>query len=401
MFKLRCDDFDELIYLFWDGRIDERKKEELEKHLSTCKRCKEKLALLESIEKSARGIKIKEPSQEYWDSFSSRVRERIVAQKEESFSFKLKNLFQNVFTFSPLKVKVAAGVISVVLVFIVGKLYVDYRGDQIVPTKPPMESTKTPDLRAPEIAKEIALPEEKTKTQEKRTLARDEVEKGVSPEIILEEKITPVVPSEQEIEKKKEFAPPAKKLEKARAAKGETLTETIELREKVGRPEPQVTGAGAEEKGKVLEKVVPAEHKPGDAEEIQLKGITKLPAGEPAQLAFDRAVAAPSIMEHYTVDGERVPKIAEDDTLLQEDVLRKAIETWSTYVEQNPGDSLANEGCLQVAIGYHLLSRLTEDESDLSEGIKLLEKYEKQVADPKTKEELNKKLKQLKALKEK
>jgi hypothetical protein len=102
--KLRCEDFDELIYLLWDGRIDERKKEELEKHLSTCERCKEKLALLESIEKGAKGIKIKEPSQEYWDTFSSRVRERIIAQKEESFLFKFKKAFEGIFTFSPLKI---------------------------------------------------------------------------------------------------------------------------------------------------------------------------------------------------------------------------------------------------------------------------------------------------------
>jgi hypothetical protein len=54
-----------------------------------------------------------------------------------------------------------------------------------------------------------------------------------------------------------------------------------------------------------------------------------------------------------------------------------------------------------VAIGYYLLGKLTQDESILLKGIEFIEKYEKQVTDPKTKEELNKKLKQLKALKEK
>lgn len=402
---MRCDDFDELIYLFRDGRIDEGKKEELDKHLSTCKRCKEKLALLESIEKGAREIKIKEPSQEYWDTFSNRVRERITAQKEESFSFKLKNFLQNIVTFSPLKIKVAAGVVSVVLVFIVGKLYVDYRGQQIVPTEPPMESTKAPAIHAPELAKEIAPPEEKAKKEEKRALPRDDMDKTVSPEIPGEGKTAPAAPLEQEIKKKKEFAPPGKELEKAQVARGipkeETLTEKAELKEDNLSSETPSIGAGAEGKGKMLEKAVPPEHKAKDVGEIQLKGITKTTAREPSQLAFDRAIETASVTSYYIINDEKVLEITEEDTLLEEDVLRKTIDSWNKYIETNPEDSLANEGYLQVAIAYYLLSRLTQNESDFSKGIEILEKYQEQIADPKTKEALSKKLKQLKTLKEK
>ncbi len=405
MTKLKCDDFDELICLFLDRRIDEEKKEELEKHLSTCKRCKEKLALLESIEKGARGIRIKEPSQEYWDTFSSRVRERIVAQQEESFSFKLKSFFQKIFTFSPLKVKVAAGVISVVLVFMVGKLYVDYRGKEIVPTEPRMEDTKAPVLHAPEVAKETVPPEEKAKKEEKRLLSRDEMEKSVSPEIADEVKTTPSPSLEQEVKKKKEFAPPGKEPDKTQAARGipkvETIAEKAKPKEDILSTETQSIGVGTEAEGKRSGKAVPPEHEAKDTEEIHRKGITKTAARAPSHLDFDRTAETASVRNYYVIDDEKVPEIADEDTLLQEDVLRRAIETWSRYIEQNPGDSLANEAYLQVAIGYHLLSKLTQDESDLLNGIELLDKYEKQVADPKTKEELNKKLKQLKALKEK
>ncbi len=404
MVKLRCEDSDELIYLFRDGRIGEEEKKKLEKHLSSCKRCRQKLAVLESIEKRAKRIRIEEPSQEYWDTFSSRVRERIVAQKEESFSLKLKKVFESIFTFSPLKIKVAAGVISVVLVFMVGKLYVDYRGDEMVPTKQPKEITRIPDLRAPQAAKEIAPPEEKAKKPEKPTVARDEVKKGVSPGITGEGKPAPAAPLEQEIEKKKELPPSENELEKAQAArgvpKGKTLTETVEL-EEIPLSEAQVIGAGAEETGELSEETVPPEHKPKDMGEIQLEGITKTAAKQPSQLDFGRAVETDSVMEYYAIDDKRLPKIAEEDTFLQEDVLRKTVESWATYIEHNPGDSLANQGYLQVAIGYYLLVRLTKEQSDLSEGIKLLEKYEKQVTDPKAKEELSQKLQELKALKEK
>jgi len=403
--KLRCEDFDELIHLFWDERIDERKKEELEKHLSACKRCKEKLALLESIEKKAKGIKIKEPSCEYWDTFSSRVRERILAQKEGSFSFKLKKAFENIFTFSPLKIKVAAGVVSIVLVFIVGKLYVDYRGREIIPTTPRIESRKKPALYAPEVTKEISAPEEKAKREEEAAPPPDKMEETVSPEITREEKTAPVTPLEQEIKKKKEFAPPTKETEKAQAfrdlAKEETKAEVVEPEERLLSPETYTTGAGAEKQGKVLQEMVPPERKAKEERSVPSKGLTKTEKREPSPLALSHAKKTPLVKNYYVLDEEQIPKIEEEDTLLQEGVLRETIESWNRYIEKNPKDSLTNEGYLQVAISYYLLSKLTQDESDLLEGIELLEKYKNQATDPKTKEELNKKLKQLKALKEK
>jgi len=365
---LRCEDFDELIYLFWDGRIDERKKEKLEKHLLICNRCKEKLALLESIEKGAQGIKIKEPSQEYWDTFSSRVRERIIAQKEESFSFKLKRVFENLFTFSPLKIKIAAGLVSIVLVFIVGKLYIDYRSKEIIPSKPSIESRGKPALYTPEVTKEISPTDEKVKKEKKLAPLNKESEKALPPKTISKEKIEPA-----EVKFKGKEIP---------------LPETYSI------------GAGGEEKGKISQGVIQPEHKAKDVEGIPLKEATKTTEAKPTS-ALESAIETLLVKNYYLLDGEKVPKVEEDDTLLQKDALKGIIESWNKYIEKNPKDSLANEGYLQVAIGYYLLSKLTQDESILSKGIELLEKYAKQVTDPKTKEELNKKLKQLKALKEK
>jgi hypothetical protein len=388
--KLRCEDFDELIYLFWDGRIDQRKKEELEKHLLACKRCKEKLALLESIEKGAKGIRIKEPSQEYWDTFSSRVRERIIAQKEEAFSFKLKKVFENIFTFSPLKIKVAAGVVSIVLVFIVGKLYVDYRGKEVVPPTR-IESLKEPASYAPAVEPPIAAQmEEDSDVRKEAARARGEIKDA----------------REEKVKKKEKVPPPPGELEKVVAPQivpEENATpEVVELKEEeVLLPETYSTGAGAEKEKGRLEEIVEPEQKVKDQEGVSLKGKVKTAARKPLPLALDRAIETASIRNYYVIDNEKVLKVEEKDTLMQEDVLRKTIESWNRYIEKNPKDSLANEGYLQVAIGYYLLSKLTQDESDLLEGIELLEKYEKQVLDPKTKEELNKKLKQLKALKEK
>jgi hypothetical protein len=403
--KLRCEDFDELIYLFWDGRIDEGKKEKLEKHLSVCQRCKETLTFLESIERGAKEIKTKEPSQEYWDTFSSRVRERIVAQREESFSFKLKRVFENVFTFSPLKAKIAAGVVSIVFVFIVGKLYVDYRGREIIPNTKRVESKKKPAFHVPEVSDEISPLQEKAEA--KRKLAPpDEFKKDVAHPVIIKEKTTSGAPPGEKMKKKEGVAPPLSTIEKAEApqviSKEKVTGEGIELKEEQAlSPAASVVGAGAEEERKMIEEIAKPEQKAQDQESVSLKAMTTTADRRLSHLAMDSSTEAALAKGYYVVDGKQVLKVEEEDTLLQEDTLRTIIESWNRYIEKNPKDSLANEGYLQVAIGYYLLSKLTQDESDLSTGIELLEKYEKQVTDPKTKEELDKKLKLLKALKKK
>ena len=388
---MRCEDFDELIYLFRDGRIDERRKEELEKHLSTCKRCKEKLALLESIERGAKEIKIEEPSQKYWDTFSSRVRERIVAQKEKAFSIKLKKLFENIFTFSPLKIKIAAGVVSVVLVFVVGRLYFQYQGREIVPSKSEVESTAKPSPSAPGTTKGISPSVESKEALASRIAPREEI----PPVSVLEEtarKKEKVAPSPGEL--KKPAVPQIKPGEK-------TTTEMVELKQETLSPEASATGAGAEEKGKVSEEMAPAEQKAKDTEKSPLMGEAKMESKKAPLLVTDRAGEGVSVLNYYAIQNEKILKLEEGDTLLQEDMLRRIIESWTRYIEKNPKDSLANEGYLQVATGYYLLSRLTQEESDFLKGIELLEKYEKQITDPKTKEELDKKLERIKTLKQK
>jgi hypothetical protein len=368
--KLRCEEFDKLIHLFWDGELDEGKKEGLQKHLSTCHRCKEKLALLESVEKGAKGIKIKEPSQEYWDTFSNRVRERIIAQKEESFSFKLKKVFDNIFTFSPLKIKIAAGVVSIVFVFIVGKLYMDYRGREIVPSKPSIESKGEPALSTPEMTKEISPPEEKVRKEEKSVPSTKKTERASALKIVPRE---------------------------------ETLTVAEESKQETLVPETYSSGAGveAEEKGMVSKTAIQPEHRAKEVEGIPSDEATKGAARKPSPMALDLVMETAPVRDYYLLEGERVLKVKEEDSLLQEDALRGIIESWNRYIEKNPKDSLTNQGYLQVATGYYLLTKLTHNQSDLLKGIEILERYEKQVTDPKIKEELNKKLKQLEALKEK
>lgn len=402
---MRCDDFDELIHLLWDGRLDESQKEKLQKHLSTCKRCKRKLVLLESIEKGAKGIRPKEPSREYWDTFSSRVREKIVARKEGSVSVRLKKAFENLFTFTPGKIKIAAGVVSAVLVFMVGKIYLDYRGKEIVPTAPRMESVKKPALHAPKPKKEAAPSEQMVGEGEETIPPPGESEKAGAPQTTPGETATTVGPSLQKASKKEGVIPRTDESKRAIApqivSEKKTAPGTVESKEEALLPEGYTSGAGAEDKPKALEEAAPAQQEVKDVEKIQPKGVTEAATKKSSPLALDRTVKPTFVKTYFVIEGKEVPKIGEEDTLVQEDVLRKTIESWGAYIEKNPKDSLANEGYLQVAIGYYLLTRLTQEESDLTKATEVLEEYEKEATDPKTKEELKKKLKRLEALKEK
>jgi hypothetical protein len=409
--KLRCEEFDELIHLFWDGELDEGKKEELKKHLSTCNRCKEKLALLESIEKGAKGIKIKEPSGEYWDTFSDRVRERVLAQKEESFSFKLKKVFENIFTFSPLKAKIAAGVVSVILVFIVGKLYIDYKGREIVPSKIMMGESKKPTPRID--LKEMAKPKGIKIPQEGMVVKRDSM---VLPKEELKSQQLPAPRVEGKWEnlenqgelRKMEVPPEAKAQEEEKAVPSAELFEKPPASNIIPEEEPKIevlksedktTSAPAISTGAGEEKVTPPEKRGMNVESIPQKETAKRGEAETSYSGIQ--TGAIGVIKYYEVNNEKVPDLKYENPFLKKDELRKIIDTWNKYIEKNPKDSLTNEGYIQVAIGYYLLSKLTKDQSLISNGIELLEKYEKQVTDPKIKEELNKKLKQLEDLKEK
>jgi len=408
---LRCEEFDELIYFFWDGRIDERKKAELEEHLSICNRCKEKLVLLESIEGKAKQAKIKEPSQEYWDTFSNRVRERIIARTEESFSFKLKKIFENLFTFSPLKVKIAAGVVSIVFVFIVGKLYVDYRGKEIVPSRIMMEETKKPtppaDLKEMAKPKGMRIPQEEKIEKKGRIVPPKEESKlmealtsgveGKGEKMPTQAELRKMeVPPEAKAQKEEKSVPPAKLFEKPPASK---IIPEEEPKIGVLKSKDKTTSARAIPTGAGEEKVTPPEERGINVESIPQKETTK--TGEAETSYSGILTGSVGFIKYYYVNHEKVPDLKYENPFLKENGLRKIIDTWNKYIEKNPKDSLTNEGYVQVAIGYYLLSKLTKDQSLISKGIELLEKYEKQIRDPKTKEELNKKLKELKALKEK
>ncbi|MCK4404027.1 MAG: zf-HC2 domain-containing protein [candidate division Zixibacteria bacterium] len=400
---MSCEKFDKLIYLFLDGRLDQGKEKELKEHLSECERCTKKLALLELVEGRAKKIKTKEPPQEYWDSFSSRVRETILARKEISPVVGLKKALESIFSFSPLKIKVAAGLVSVVLVFIIGKLYVDYRGQEILPSKTVIQTEEQPQLDIMEMEKKEGFPVEEgrrkiglisEKSERERKAVSKVTAEGEKEALLRKEKI----PTHAEVAEEKPVPAYASDLEPQTLIETEAPTE-----QQLIPPESKPTGAGIEERTeeKLVVKMAAPEGKAEKAEEVPQKGeveqlVTKDISLPPPTTGF-RPYSA---MDHYVVNEKVIPKIEEDDTLKQVGELRRVIQVWKAYIEENPTDSLTKQGYLQVATAYYLLAKLSPDTTVISEGSKLLEEYLDQIKDPMVKDNLIDRLKKIKALRQ-
>ncbi len=398
---MRCERFDKLIYLFLDGRLNQSEKGELEKHLSECKRCQKKLSLLKAVEGEARKIEIKEPPQEYWESFSSRVREKILVRKERSPAVRFKKSMESAFTFSPLKIKIAAGLISALLVLIIGKLYMEYHGGKMAPPAPVIRTVEVPSLDTVEIEKKEAFPTEeggkkvyleKPEIETKPTITEETEEEAIPLERVDEkgEALLTGMPTHPKVEAEKAIPSPAPALE------DQTPIETARPSEHQFMPsETKSIEAGVEEG--VKEGITLSQDETQKAEGVHKRGGAKEPVGKDV-VATKSDLRFSSTVDHYVVNKVTVPKIEANDTLMQVDELRRLIQVWKTHIEENPSDSLTNQGYLQVAIGYYLLSRLTQDTTDISAGSRLIEGYLDQIEDQPIKDQLSDKLKKIRAL---
>lgn len=424
---MKCDRFNKRIYLFLDKRLKPGEEDELKAHLSECKRCQKKLSDLELAEKLTKGIKIKEPPSEYWDSFSYRVREKNLAQEERTPILGLKKALVSIFTFSPWKIRIAAGFVSVVLVFIIGKLYIDYRGKEVVPSTVLIQKAEKPRPYIPEIEnKEGFLPD---KGKKKTITKLDKLETGKGTTTV-DQSTGKGIPkgkviSEKEFLSKEDQAFPSAKTKEEKEISSKKVGQVeptpppaleiqapmeAEERDRIASPLPEAkpTGAGIE-KGveKTQEAGIAVQKEESNREEkAPQKGEARKPINMPEFQLKAKDITAPVRTEYntsattdqYYVDEKTVPRIKETDTLMQADELRKIIRTWRVHIKENPTDSLSQQGYLQVAIGCYLLCKLSQDTTDISQGSQLIEEYYNQTQDSKIKEQLSDKLNKIKAL---
>jgi hypothetical protein len=402
---LSCDRFDKLINLFLDKRLTRNEEQELKEHLAQCQECKEKLSSLQRIEENAKRIEAQEPPEEYWNTFSARVREKIIIQQEKSPAFGWKRFLDSVFSFSPLKIKVAAGVISVLFVFIIGKLYMDYRGSEILPwektaklqeqPKSVVRDMKSEEEFAPAISKEGAesVPEEIEATKEETVDRKGGI---VPPKKEDKEKtITP---------KSKETHPPAVTEEKIASASAPEVAipapTEAEAEDRIAFTESKPTGAGVDQEAKKKREMKADILKPTSLKDHDSLKVKKLEVPFEAQLGL---VGEQSLLqtETYDLKGNSIPKLGEADTTVPADTLKKVIQDWKTFIQENPADSLSDEGYLQVATAYYLLIRTSQDTTYISEGSQIITQYLEKTKDPSVEAALKDRLGKIQVLRQK
>ena len=71
------------IQFYIDGWIDERGSRDIEKHLKHCPQCQVEMAELAELNGAALEIVNEAPDREYWESFNTRVRNRILSRNVE------------------------------------------------------------------------------------------------------------------------------------------------------------------------------------------------------------------------------------------------------------------------------------------------------------------------------
>ncbi len=399
---MSCEGIDKLISLFLDGRLSGNRRQKLEEHLSRCANCREKLSLLQSIQQKAKGIKAQEPPEEYWNTFSSRVREKLIIRQEKPASG-WKQVLESVFSFSPLKVKIAAGVISVVFVFVVGKLYLEHRGEHIAPPQELAQMRQEPksDHIQEELENKPSPIKESGKQAAPVVVAKPEVPKERGKELLPSQIAGEEKPAS---EKGREIpSPPPVSDEEApsTAAPSAKIPAPVEAEaeERAVVPESKSAGAGADQRAQKKAEIIAIPEETGvlkggdSAQENRLQEILSTQVGFVSPQTSSRIVSLP------TNGGPPITKIGEADTLVQADTLREVIAVWRAYVKEHPTDSLSREGYLQIATAYYLLARAGQDTSQISEGVNLIRQYLDQVQDPAVKRELSRKLKQIQALK--
>ncbi|HEX7400956.1 MAG TPA: hypothetical protein VF369_02145, partial [candidate division Zixibacteria bacterium] len=323
--------------------------------------------------------------------------------------------------FSPWKIRIATGVVSIVLVFIIGKLYIDHRGKAIITKAPVSSEVKEAPLSITEMKKgENSFP---TESQHKIAIPLEQPKKAL-----------PVVSSDQE---KGEVTSPVVegtekqtglKEQKTRLADRATEQKSISLPAPVAEEKPSVpivkpqaegtpppaiaeqpvsaeaapaAGVGGEKKiEKPNEKTATSrEEKAREGTNIQEilapgKGIVSKDTTSAARTSLISAPSGNVILLHE----KSIPRIKETDTLMQEVDLRGIIQRWKDHFKDNPADSINEQGYLQVATAYFLLNRLSFDSTVINQGSYLIEEYMNRTKDPVIKNQLSDKLEKIKAL---
>ena len=394
---MKCEDFDKLIQFYFDGELDTGKSKEIEEHLLTCQRCAAKLQELKNLEEEANRIRMPEPSSAYWKSFTEEVRNKIILRRKKSIWAKIKSGWESFFFYSPVKLRIAAGIASILLVFIIGKLYWDYKGKELERIR----SERMERVLSPQTQKKVEAfaPAVKESLQQGEQVKEFSISK---PETLKpEEKVSKALAPQESISTFSEAKTQGILRTQVGFVTKETPVDSLHIRGGAGEAFKMVLSPESASIATVKPMALP-ETTLYVQKSPEEKSATRIMAQRPvAPEKSGKDFYVAEGVKYYKVDKSWVRILAEKDTSIEADTLKNVITSWKEYFEKKPISEWAAEGFSQVKIAYELLFLKTSDESLRQEGVKLLTKYKDSLTDQKMKDELTKKIFELEVLKKK
>ncbi|HEX9916794.1 MAG TPA: zf-HC2 domain-containing protein [candidate division Zixibacteria bacterium] len=324
---MRCDQIEKLLYLYEDGELDEKEKREVGEHIKICPNCSKKLADLKLIRAEVKEKKVPQPSETYWESFAHRVKERIEDKTKVSFGQRFSYFLEMIFSYSPTKVKWAAAVVSVILVFVVVKLFVSYEKINIATLGQKAQVQKISPPAGETLGVETNIPRE----QRKPAIAE---RGGVAPER----------------EVSKTIQAPLKDMT---VSKG--LESVAPGEERGVQKETPIADRIAPDKGETTLKKLPTTTPELKEKEERHTGVQALETPISGTPVMTSAESSKSKATMAAVRG---------DTVKQEELVRESIDKWRRFIEDKPKGEEKDKAYLNMAQGYMRLYDLARNKDE-------------------------------------
>ncbi len=349
---MRCNQVKKLLSPYMDGELSAERKSLVEDHLGQCPVCRqalEGLRILNALQKSELD---QEHSQQYWDEFLPRLRQRIATTSRPSLGQRLRGRLPSLVPASPW-LKAAGAAASVVLVFVIGRAVMRDTGTEHILTLQDEEALTS---RVEEVQQEIQSPEQEKneevapkrgnetirpekKVSGKKTESQSEPlasAKGTPPPSVQKDESTKITVSPR-IER------PAEQTLKQGSPAGEGLANRTMAFSIDNGLQTYKEGLRQQQMGKV------------DSAATRFLDIIST---YPQSPVADNAQYQLNLIDRSTVESTQTPE-----------TWRQQRDAWQNFMKVYPQSEMTDDACLKLADSWYHLALLTANREDYSRAL--------------------------------
>ena len=355
--------------MYIDGELSDKKKKKLEEHLKVCDSCSWNLQELKMVDAYANLVKEPQISEAYWENFTSRVKNKLLIREKQSSESRLWGIFKSLFKPSPTKLKFATAIASVLVVALVGKLYLNYKGISLP------ENTSSKISSAPSEQKPLGMTDTSVAVvnQDKNETSKPAVKEDiqVAKHSVSTKSTLPAI-TKSEVS----FSPSSVSGKKEVAQNQSVVAPTISL-----QPESSADLAQSQ-KSEVAHMRVISKESASFSEMTQPDSVKTSPDSERIVI-----LSAPSSSE-LAPSGTVLPKKETRDSSSEIDSLRARINHLQELIPSISNDSILEPAYLDLAQTYFNLCSLTKDKKEVETALKTIDRFLKQYLFPDTRGQL-------------